>query len=190
MKTLITLFTLIVCGGMASSEPLTTASKEKFVAFYRTWSKFEIDFPNHPEVKVLFIDLDKDGKDEAIATDRGQFGETGYSWNVFHLKNGAWSASKIKKLDETTIDPRSSIFARTEEFYSLNTTANSSGLMVIHKDFDKLKPDGMGTPQVFGIALDQDGFVVAKQMGLLDQVIGYSKEFHKLERLGIETFNN
>ena len=189
MKLLITIFTFIVCGGMASSEPLTTASKEKFVAFYRTWSKFEIDFPNHPEVKVLFVDIDNDGMNEAIATDRGQFGETGYSWNVFQFNDGAWSAAKIKIIDETTVDPTSGIFARSEEFYLLSTTSNSSGLIVIHKDFDKLEPNGMAAPQVFSISLDKGDFVATKQLGVLDQLIGYSQDFHKLERLGVETFD-
>lgn len=190
MKLITILITSFLFEGIALSEPLTKENKDQFVKFYRTWSKVQEEFPDRPEVKVLFFDVDCDGTDEAIATDHGQFGETGYSWNVFQLKNGTWSAAKLRKTNENTVDPVSGIFSRTEEFYSLALIKKPLGLVVFHKDYDKLVPGGMAAPQGFSISIDQEGFVNTKKLPALDQLIGYSPDFHKLQRLGVETFKD
>jgi len=190
MKIIIILIASCLFGGLASSEPSAKDGKEAFVKFYRAWSKFQVDFPDHPEVRVLFFDIDSDGTNEAIATDRGQFGETGYSWNVFQFRNEIWSAVKLKKIDETTVDPSSGIFARTEEFCSLELINKPLGLIVVHKDYDRRASDGMAAPQAFSITIDNNGFVKTEKLGSLDQLIGYSEDFHKLQRLGVETFKD
>lgn len=187
MKLMTLLVLSLLFEGITLSETLTKGSKDRFVEFYRTWSKVQEEFLKRPEVIVLFFDIDFDGIEEAIATDREQFGETGYSWNIFQLKNGTWSAAKIRKINETMVDPVSGIFARTEEFYSLALIKKPLGLVVIHKDYDKLIPDGMAKPQGFSILIDQEGFVKTEKLESLDQLIGYSTEFQKLQRLGVNT---
>jgi len=190
MKIIILLITSCLFGGIASSEPLTKERKIDFVKFYRTWSKFQEEFPDRPEVEVLFFDLDHDGNDEAIATNYGQFGETGYTWTVFKFTTGVWSRVKRKKINETTVDPVDGIFSRTEEFYSLALISKPMGLIVIHKDYDKRAHDGMAAPRAYSISIDKDGFVNSAKLGSLDQLVGYSPDFHKLERLGVETFKD
>lgn len=190
MKIFILLITSCFLAGVASSEPLTKEGKEVFVKFYRAWSKFQEEFPNHPEVRVLFFDLDFDGTDEAMATHHGQFGETGYTWTAFRFSNGNWSRVDEEKVSETTVDPIHGIFARTEEFYSIALIRKPLGLIVVHKDYDKRATDGMAAPLVFSIGINQDGCVKTEKLAGLDQLIGNSESFHKLQRLGVETFKD
>jgi hypothetical protein len=91
------------------------------------------EFPDKPQVNVLFTDINSDGVLEAIATSYGEHYEDGNTWTIFQRSGLSWVPVKLKMKDATTVDPSSSLLARGDEFYLLTGSGGKRDLTVIHK---------------------------------------------------------
>lgn len=138
-----TIIFLLLSSLLAFSNPLNNNEKEAFAEYYRKLADLRKEFPNKLAIKVIFFDLNHDGKIEALATSQGNFYEDGWLWSVFtRSENGEWKP--MSGINETTGEKTSiaSIFARPTEFRQLTTFGQKPSLLLIRSHFDKSSSSG------------------------------------------------
>ena len=198
MKTITTLFilTIGVCASFADS--LNQVQKTEFVGYYRKWTQMAKEFPDKQEVQVIFVDLDQDGKEEALATYHGNFYETGWSWNAFRQSPDGWKA--IEGFDSKTelTNPSSSLFARPGELFQVQIDADTYEFCILAENYDKLAPDGKGSLQKTRFYLDKAGILHQKNISDLERYLAYRTSGAKwpkntliksLKQLPVEVFH-
>lgn len=182
---------LLLSLAVVKAEDLTHNQKLEFVQFYRDWSNLAKEFPKYPQVEVLFVDINADGVPEALATSRGSTYETGSDWTFFRKVGDKWSP--IQGVDPHTkeIRPLFAPFGRSDEFYFIyeGNAESHAEIVIIHKDYDKLAPDGEAPAKVERIVADPKGILRIDPVSSLDKLIAYSKKFKALERLKSERFD-
>jgi hypothetical protein len=127
---------------------------------------------------------------EAIATSYGEHYEDGNTWTIFQRSGLSWVPVKLKMKDATTVDPSSSLLARSDEFYLLTGSGGKRDLAVIHKHYDTQIEGGMSPSQNSKVIIDKESFMISEKLPPLDQIVAYSSEFLKLERLKVESFKD
>jgi len=198
MKTITTLFilTIGVCASFADS--LNQVQKTEFVGYYRKWTQMAKEFPDKQEVQVIFVDLDQDGKEEALATYHGNFYETGWSWNAFRQSPDGWKA--IEGFDSKTelTNPSSSLFARPGELFQVQIDADTYEFCILAENYDKLAPDGKGSLQKTRFYLDKTGILHQNNISDLERYLAYRTSGAKwpkdtlikgLKQLHVEVFH-
>ena len=173
MKTFVALSYLTFGISLSFGDPLTPQQKQSFVEFYRDWTLMRKEFPDRQNVKAIFVDLDHDGKQEALATYYGNFYEVGWSWNAFRHTSEGWKAIRGKNLDTGAIDPSSSIFARPGEIFRLEDNENNTQYVVLNLNYDKLAPDGLGPINKSIFYLNGEGVLQQEKVGNLERLLAY-----------------
>jgi len=156
----------------ANAKELTQNEKNSFVIFYREWSSLDKEFPEDQEVKVMFIDLDKDGRDEALATSKGFEYEDGSSWTAFRMTGDSWS--QINGFDSDTGKPKknATLFARAGEFFQVNRGENIE-FCILSENYDKLAEDGKGPLNKTRFNLDDKGILIQNPISDIERFIAY-----------------
>lgn len=194
--TALSVITIGVCTSFADS--LNQDQKTEFVKYYRKWTQMAKEFPDKQEVQAIFVDLDQDGKEEALATYQGNFYETGWSWNAFRQSPDGWKA--IEGFDPKTglTNPSSSLFARPGELFQVHIDADTYEFCILAENYDKLAPDGKGSLQKTRFYLDKTGILQQKNISDLERYLAYRTSGAKwpkhtlikgLQQLSVEVFH-
>lgn len=156
----------------ASAKELTQNEKDNFVIFYREWSSLDKEFPKDQEVKVMFIDLDKDGTGEALATSKGFEYEDGSAWTAFRMTGDSWS--QINGFDTNTgkLKKSATLFARAGEFFQVKRGENIE-FCVLSENYDKLAEDGKGPLTKTKFNLNDKGILIQSPISNLERYIAY-----------------
>lgn len=166
---------ITICCAMAfhlQAKDLTQDEKLAFVDFYREWSSLAKEFPDDQEVKVIFIDLDRDGSHEAVATSKGSEYEDGSAWTAFRMSGDSWI--QISGFDSSTNKPKKSatLFGRAGEFFQVNR-GETVEFCILSENFDKLAPDGKGPLNKTRFHLDDDGIMRQSPIADIERFIAY-----------------
>jgi hypothetical protein len=194
MKTYIANIAFLLIGLTASqAAPLTPKEKVDFVAFYTTRIKLSETFPNDLGVHVMFVDLDADGKEEALATNQGSAYEDGNSWAAFRVAGDSWETIKGYDKRAKVIRPGSGVFARAGEIFRVVKNDGKIDFLVLHENFDKRSPEGIGALHKTRFSIDKEGILQQEPIENLEGYIAYagasrSGLISKLEVLKVEYF--
>lgn len=180
---------------LIKAEAITEKEKSDFVTYYRKAIKLAEEFPNDLEVKVVFVDLDGDGKDEAFATSQGNKYEDGRIWSAFRRIGEEWT--RIKGFNNTTkvIRQSGAIYARSGEIFRVVKNDKSIDFLILTEIFNKQAPGGVGALHKIRFALDKEGVLRQEEITDLDRYLAYSGIHHsglisKMESLTVETFKD
>jgi len=187
------LLTAIACVSPVMAEPLTPSQKTKFVEYYRSWSMLEKEFPDRQEVKAIFVDLNDDGEQEALATSYGSFYEDGLAWHVFIRVAGRWTPIKGFDGKDKPLQPSSAVFARPGEIFRVVHSDGAIKLLALNLHFDKLASDGLRPINKTSFWLDQKGTLHHENVKDLERYLAYqgahrSGLIQSMEALPIEVF--
>ena len=176
-----------------AAENMDQTAKENFVDFYRKWSKLSEEFPDRPEVKVTFVDLDGDGTDEALATSYGSFYEVGWDWAAFRKMGEEWGP--IRGIDPHTksVRPGSGVFARPGEIFRIVKNDGSVEFLILGEHFDKLQPEGLGPLNKTRFFLDKESILHQERVPDLERYLAYAGAHRNgliksMEALKVEVF--
>jgi len=178
---------------IAQAAPLTQREKLDFIEYYKKRVKLLENFPNNPQVKVIFVDMDGDGKEETLATSKGSSYEDGYDWAAFRLVGDSWESIEGFDNEAKIVRPGSGVFARSGEIFRVVKNDKSVEFLVLWENFDKLAPDGMGELHKTRFSLDKEGVFRQDDVANLERYIAYaganrSGLISKLEVLKVESF--
>jgi len=165
--------------------------RKALVDFYREWSKLETEFPDNQEVRVMFVDLDQDGQDEAFATSVGSRYEDGWAWHAFKKAGDIWKPIRGKTQEGET--PSSAIFARAGEVFSVVLNDGSHDFLILSENHDKLAPNGLGELRKSRFRLTDKGFLQQEPVPNLEQYIAYQGSFrsgllHSMTAVKVDVF--
>jgi len=178
MKLLITILAAIV-SSVSYAEILNEADKKSFAEYYRSYIDLHKEFPDKLDVYVMFLDLNQDGKIDALATSYGDMYQDGWIWSAFTRNdNGEWKKfTRPKELTDETM-----IYARPDPdaFYRLKIENELSHVIIIKKQWAKgvLEP-GISASQV---NFNEKGVLILKEVPVPDQ-----KELANYEQVKFET---
>lgn len=174
---------------------ITQTEKSEFIKFYRNAVKLDKEFPNNPEVKAIFVDLDGDGKDEALASSRGSSYEDGRDWAIFVRTAETWKPVQGFDNEAKIIRPGSGVFARSGEIFRVIKNDGTLDFLILSENFDNRAPDGLGTLRKSRFFVDKDGVLRQESVENLERYIAYlgvnkSGLIGKLEALKVESFQD
>jgi hypothetical protein len=177
----------------ANADPITEKEKADFIDYYRERVRLLVEFPENPQVKAIFVDLDGDGREEALATSRGSSYEDGNDWAAFRRIGDRWESIKGFDHDAKVIRPGSGVFARSGEIFRVVGHNGNTDFLVLHENFDKLAPDGLGPLFKTRFSIDKKGVLQQEPIENLERYIAYaganrSGLISKLEALKVEYF--
>ena len=152
---------------------LTIEKKKAFAAFYRKQVDLLRIHPNKPEVKVIFVDLDGDGLEEAIATSYEGFYETGWLWSLYRQVGEKWILIKGYHSETKAIQAGSGIYARPGEIFRLRDDENNIQFVVLNRNYDKLAPDGLGVLNKIVFRIDDKGVFQQHKVENLERLLAY-----------------
>jgi len=194
MKAIVITSCILSLGVIASqADPLTENQKLDFVDYYKKRVKLLETFPDHPQVQVVFVDMDADGEEEALATNHGSSYEDGNSWAAFRKTGDTWETIRGFDNKAKVIRPGSGVFARPGEIFQIIRHDGTIEFLVLHENFDKLAPDGLGDLYKIRFSVDDKGVLQQEQVKNLERYIAYagvnrSGLVSKLEALKVEYF--
>ncbi len=173
MKAKYTIKLLCIAFALTGTTPgqLDDSEKAEFAIEYRNRVKLAEEFPDKQEVKVIFVDLDFDGTEEALATSYGSFYEKGWDWALFRRVNGKWESIKSVNKEDQSIRAGSGVFARPGEVFKLIDDTGKIQHVVINRNYDKLAPHGIGSPNISYFYLDNKGFFVESKVASLEDLL-------------------
>lgn len=176
---------------IAHGAELGIKDKEAFADFYREWSKLEAEFPDNQEVRVMFIDLDHDGRSEAFATSIGSRYEDGWAWHAFQRSGDSWKPIRAKTEDGETAS--SAIFARAGEVFSVVLNDGSHDFLILSENHDKLAPNGLGELRKSRFGATDKGLLQQEDVPNLERYIAYQGSFRSgllrsMEVVKVEVF--
>ena len=160
---------------IAHGAELGINDKEAFVDFYREWSKLEAEFPDNQEVRVMFIDLDHDGRDEVFATSVGSRYEDGWAWHAFQKTGDLWKPIRGKTREGETSS--SAIFARAGEVFSVVLNDGSHDFLILSENHDKLAPNGLGELRKSRFGVTDKGLLQQEDVPSLERYFAYQGSF-------------
>jgi hypothetical protein len=190
MKTISLFFSLVLSLNAAELTPL---EKTTFVDYYRDFTRLLEESPSNTEVRAMFFDLDQDGFEEAFATARPSFYETGWAWTAFTLRNGKWKP--IKGYEIKTQQPLLStgIYGRDGEFFRRVLSDDTVDFVILSQNYDKSAPDGLGPLNKERFWIDGEGILRHEKIENLERYLAYLGSrrnglIQKLETLKVEIF--
>jgi hypothetical protein len=163
-------FATIACSAQAE---LTKDEKEEFVRQYRLRVKLAEEFPDKQAVKVIFYDLDFDGKEEALATSIGSFYETGWDWAAFKRNGTQWDPIKGYDSEAKIVRPGSGVYARPGEIFCLRDDENTVQFVVLNRNYDKWAPDKLGELNKIVFHIDGEGVFQQAKVQNLERLMAY-----------------
>lgn len=178
---------------------LTNVEKNDFVREYRKRVKLAEEFPEKQEVKVIFVDLDFDGKEEALATSYGSFYETGWDWAAFKRAGAQWVPIQGYDSEMKIIRPGSGVYARAGEIFRVTKNDGPVEFLILAEHYDKLAPEGKGPLNKTRFYLDKDGVMQQESIKDLERYLAYRVSGHKwpegtlikgLEAMKVEIFKD
>jgi hypothetical protein len=152
---------------------LTKEEKEEFVREYRSRAKLAEEFPDKQGVKVIFVDLDFDGKEEALATSFGSFYETGWIWATFKRKGNQWEPIRGYNSETKAMQPGSGVYARPGEIFCLRDDENNIQFVVLNRNYDKMAPDSLGALNKIVFHIDDEGVFQQEKVESLERLLAY-----------------
>lgn len=196
MKIICTAFCLLALHAAHAKDP-SQEEKLAFVDYYREWSSLAEEFPDHQEVKVIFVDLDQDGTTEALATSKGFEYEDGSAWTAFRQSDAKWG--QIQGYDPTADKPKrnATLFGRAGEFFVTRRGGDNFDFCVLSETYDKFAPQGKGPLKKTRFHLDSRGILRQENIPDLERYIAYQSSganwpsnslVQSLERLTFEIF--
>lgn len=194
MNTIITLSTVLALSTFfANAEPITPEEKNDFVDYYRDRVRLLLEFPESPQVKAIFVDLDGDGREEALATSRVSTYEDGNDWAAFRRIGDQWESIKGFDNDAKMVRPGSGVFARSGEIFRVVGHEGKTDFLVLHENFDKVAPDGLGPLYKTRFSIDKEGVLQQESIENLERYLAYSGAnrsglVSSLEALKVEHF--
>jgi len=194
MKIILNITTaLVVALASAQADPLTQDQKLMFIDYYKKRVKLLDEFPDSPQVKAIFVDMDGDGKEETLATSKGSSYEDGNDWAAFRLVGDKWESIKGFDNEAKIVRLGSGVFARSGEIFRVVKNDKSIEFLVLWENFDKLAPDGLGVLRKTRFSLDKEGVLRQDDVANLERYLAYFGTHHsglisKLESLKVETF--
>lgn len=190
MKKISLFFSLVLSLNAAE---LTRQEKTTFVEYYRDFTKLLEESPGDTEVRAMFFDLNQDGTEEAFATARPSFYETGWTWTAFTLRNGKWKP--IKGYEPKTQQPLLSagIYGRDGEFFRRVFPDGTIDFVILGQNYDKIAPDGLGQLNKERFWIDGEGVLQHEKIDNLEKCLAYQGPhrnglIQKLEALKVEIF--
>jgi hypothetical protein len=173
---------------------LTDNQKHDFVRHYRSITRLAEEFPNKPEVKVVFVDLNRDGTDDALATSYGSFYETGWLWAAFQLVGGRWEPIKGYDNHDKVVRPGSGVYARHGEIFQVQMGDGVVEFLVLNQNFDKLAPEQLGPLNKSRFWIDREGILRQEKIENLERYLAYRGAHRdglvrKIEAVHVEVFN-
>lgn len=194
-----TLFVLLSTGLIAalpqsSQAEISKEEKENFVQEYRILAKVAEEFPDKQDVKVIFVDLDFDGREEALATSYGSFYETGWIWATFRWNGTKWEPVKGYNAETKAIQPGSGVYARPGEIFRLREDAGKTQFVVLNRNYDRLAPKGIGALNKSVFQIDAEGVFREDKVESLEHLLAYRGARYagivtSLEALKVEEFS-
>ncbi|MFT5633688.1 MAG: hypothetical protein ACI9SQ_001410 [Rubritalea sp.] len=172
----------ILCSSL-HAQKLDDTAKKAFAEYYRTWIDLRKEFPNNLGVDVVFVDLNGDGKLDAIATSAGEKYQDGWAWYTF-INNGKkdWKEPVApKQYTEENV-----ITAFPSEFYLYKGKDRLSHVMIMRLVWQS-DPLLTGKPveseyKAVRIEFDAKGTILLK-----DMPVPSKKELKNYEKLKHET---
>jgi hypothetical protein len=172
---------------------ISAEEKLEFSRFYRNQIDLLKIYPDRPEVKVIFTDLDGDNKEEAIATSYEGFYETGWLWSSYKKTNGKWMA--IKRHDDGKLASNSkAIYARPGEIFKITKEDGGVEFLILNQNFDNQSPDGKGTLIKTRFWIDEKGLMQEATVADIDKYLAFRTMMggliQNLEVLKVEMFKD
>ena len=158
----------------ANADPITDKEKADFINYYRERVRLLVEFPDSPQVKAIFVDLDGDGREEALATSRGSSYEDGNDWAAFRRIGDRWESIKGFDNDAKVVRPGSGVFARSGEIFRVVGHDGNTEFLVLHENFDKLAPEGLGPLHKTRFLIDKEGVLRQESIENLERYIAYA----------------
>jgi hypothetical protein len=180
------LLLLSILSGSLRAEELDVATKKAFAEHFRTLGNVRKEFPNNLNVEVIFVDLNNDGKLDALASAHALKYQDGWIWLVyFRDKLGKWE----EKLFPETDDPeKQGIFAYPDEFYLYKGKDKPAHVMIMRLVWES-DPLITGKPkesEYSAMRLEFDAKL--DKMLLKDMPVPTVKELKNYEQLKDEVF--
>ena len=172
MKKVILIISCLFSHALQAQE-LTIKEKIDFADFYRKQVDLLKIYPNKPEVKVVFVDLDNDRQQEALATSYEGFYETGWLWSAYRKKGEQWEPIKQYDPETKSLRSGSSIYARPSEIFNIVDEEDKLHFVVLNRNYDKLAPNGIGSINKSVFYLDEKGIFQQKKVDDLEQLLAY-----------------
>lgn len=158
---------------LTMAEPITEQDKREFVIFYREAVKLKEEFPDKLEVRVIFADLDGDGKEEALATSFGSFYEKGWDWTAFRKTESNWNWIRGYDEHSKAVQRSASVYARPGEIFRVTKTDGSFEFLILAENYDKLAPEGKGSLNKTRFYIDKDGVFQQEPVKDLERYLAY-----------------
>ncbi len=184
---------IIVFVIMANHTNAIISEEEKidFSIFYRKQVDLLKLYPDRPEIKVIFTDLDGDNKDEAIATSYEGFYETGWMWSPYKKLNDKWTP--IKRHDDGKLESNSKvIYARPGEIFKVNKEDGAVEFLILHQNFNKEASDGKGELIKTRFWIDENEVIQEEDVKDTDKYLAFRTTMggtiQKIEVLKVEIF--
>ena len=186
-------FILFLIMANHASASISDEEKLEFSIFYREKIDLLKIFPDRPEVKVIFTDLDGDNKEEAIATSYEGFYETGWLWSSYKNINGKWIP--IKRHDDgKLVSDSKAIFARPGEIFKITKEDGGVEFLILNQNFDSQAPDGKGNLIKTRFWIDKDGLMQEATIADIDKYLAFRTTMggliQSLEVLKVEMFKD
>lgn len=180
------------------AEPINDKDKVEFIKYYREAVRLSEEFPNQPEVKAIFVDLDGDGKDEVLATSHGSFYETGWLWAAFRKNFDKWVPVKGYDEGSKSVRSGSGVNARPGEIFRVTKNDGTIEFIILAENFDKLAPESLGPLQKSRFFLDKEGVLHEVKIPDLERYLAYGSNrisgtyglINKMETLKVELFKD
>jgi hypothetical protein len=171
----------ILCSSL-HAQKLDETTKKAFAETYRKEFDLSKEFPNNLNIHVIFVDLNNDGKSDALVTSKAFNYEDGWDWHVY-LRNNAGDWDQVKESQEAK---KEGVFALLGDFYRYTAKNAPAHVMIMRLVWEK---DTFGTDEpeqkvysAVRIGFDAKGAITLKKM-----VVPSKKELKNYEQLKHET---
>jgi len=193
MKTLLAALLFSTIAFASQANELTVEQKKKFANFYRDQVDLLEIHPDRPEVKAIFVDLDGDGLEEAIATSYEAFYETGWLWSVYKKEGDKWKPIQGYDPEAKAIRPGSGIYARPGEIFKVVHNDGTRQFLTLNLHFDKFARDGIGPINKTSFWIDDKGIFQEQKVEDLERYLAYQGAHRiglvqRLDALPVEVF--
>ena len=151
--------------------------KKEFVNFYKDWSKIEEENPNDTSIKVMFLDANGDGKEEAFATSKMFTYEKNQSdWTGFQMVDGKWEPLRGIGNVEKVIVLAGCVFGRPGEFFRVVKFDGSIEFLILGENLDKKYPQGIGKLYKSFFIVDEKGIIRETKIENIENYLAYFGE--------------
>jgi len=178
-----------------AAEPISPEDKKDFVEFYRGWSQLEKEPAEKQWVKVMFTDINADGKVDALATNaHSTYEENQSDWSAFKRSGDEWVSFKgVDDLSEKII-VGASVFGRPNEFFKVVRETGEVEFLVLQEVFDKEAPEGIAPLVKNWFMVDKEDILRIREINNLERYLVYDNENPKgamssLIRIAVEKFD-